>query len=287
MSIDSPIIIKYTYDCPIEKVWEAISSEKELKTWYFPVENYQLIVGNEFTFYESCDSKEYLHRCKITRIIPQQLLEYTWEHPTHSKGSSILTWELTALGDKTILTLTHSGVESFNDAGASFAKANFEMGWNAIVGNQLRNYLYGIQKLKFEITIQAKAPIVWKIMWEKMTYTLWTKPFTDGCYYIGELKQGNRVHLLSPSGEGMYSDIVFYKENELIIFKHIGIMKDKKELPLDDNTKKWTGCFETYRLKENQGETTVYVEVDTINEYVEYMNRSFPLALEELKNLIS
>ncbi len=280
-----PIIVSQTLDAPLEKVWNALCKEAELKKWYFPVENYIFEIGKEFTFYESADSKDYLHRCKFLNIIPNQLIEHTWEHPSHSKGSSVVKWELASIGDKTKVTLTHTGVENFADAGPAFSKANFEQGWNAIVKTMLRNYLYGIEKLVFETEINAPASKVWQKLWDKNDYTVWTSPFCEGSYYEGDIKQGSRIHFLSPSGEGMYSDVAYMKENETVVIQHIGIVKDKKELPIDAETEKWTGCFEIYNLKENNGKTTVKAEVDSVEKHSDYMKKVFPAALAKLKEI--
>lgn len=280
-----PIIISQLFDSSIAEVWNALSNKDALKTWYFPVQNYRFEVGKTFSFYESDHSQNYLHQCEFMRIEPQKIIEHTWTYPDHSKGKSVLKWELFPEDTKTKVLITHSGVENFADAGPEFSRSNFEMGWNAILKTKLRNYLYGIKKLVFKIDIKASKEKVWKTLWGKESYTLWTKAFTEGTYYEGDLTQGNRVHLLTPSGEGMYSDIEIRKENELLIFKHIGIMKDRKELPLDAETERWTGCFESYRLKETDGTTQLIVEVDSIENYVDWMNKSFPLALQELKTI--
>lgn len=280
-----PIIVNFTFDTPLDKVWDALSKEDELKKWYFQVENYVFEVGKEFTFYESADSKSYLHRCRFLSIVPNKLIEYTWEHPSHSKGISVVKWELAAEGEKTKLTLTHTGIENFADAGPDFSKANFEMGWNAIVTNMLRNYLYGIEKLEFTVEINAAPEKVWQKLWDRESYKAWTNVFCEGSYYDGELKQGNRVHFLTPSGEGMFTDIAFLKENELMVLKHIGVVKDFKEQPMAEETKQWSGCFETYRLSQANGKTIVKAEVDCMAKYVAYMNTTFVLALEELKKL--
>jgi uncharacterized protein YndB with AHSA1/START domain len=280
-----PIIIHYTFDAPLEKVWNALSDEAALKKWYFQVENYKFEVGNEFTFYESPDTRQYLHRARFLNIIPNKLIEYTWEHPSHSKGSSVVKWEIAADGDKTNLTLTHTGTETFADAGKDFTRANYEMGWNSIVGNTLRNYLYNIAKLEFTLEINATPEKVWQQLWGKESYKKWTNPFCEGSYYEGEIKQGNRIHFLTPSGEGMYANVYFLKENKFCVLRHIGMLHDFKELPVDAETEKWTGCFETYKLAANNGKTILTAEVDSLEQYADHMNTKFPLALQELKRI--
>lgn len=281
----SVIIVNQLVDVPVEKVWDALSKKEELKKWYFPVEGYVFEEGKEFTFFESEDSHMFLHKCQFLAIVPQEKIEYTWEHPTHSHGISRVRWKLEKLDNKTLITLTHYGVENFADTGVNFARENFERGWNAIVKTNLRNYLYGIERLIFEIEIDTSPELLWEKLWHKGNYTLWTEPFCAGTYISGDIKAGGRVHFLAPSGEGMYSEVTFFKENELIVFSHIGMIKDKQELPVDHETERWTGCFETYKLKQKGNVTCLKVEVDAIENYADYLKTTFPLALKRLKEI--
>lgn len=283
--MQTPIQLTKTFDTPLLTVWDALTKQEALKKWYFDVQDYRFEEGATFTFYETGDTKQYFHRCTFLKIIPQQLIEYTWTHPSHSTGTSTLRWELQPDGTKTRVTLTHTGVENFVDGGVAFARANFEMGWKSILNILLRNYLYGIEKLVFNIEVNTTPEKLWQKLWDKKSYSEWTEPFCPGTYFDGELKQGNRIHFLSPSGEGMYSDVAYLQENTFMLFSHIGVMQDKKELPVDAETEKWTGCFESYKLIPSGDKTLLKVEVDTIDKYVDYMKSTFPKALEKLKSL--
>ena len=87
---------------------------------------------------------KYHHLCKITEVIPQKKLAYTWRYKGH-EGNSLVTFELFADGDKTRLTLTHEGSDTFPKT-AAFARKNFEAGWTAIIGSELKQFLEGKQK---------------------------------------------------------------------------------------------------------------------------------------------
>jgi uncharacterized protein YndB with AHSA1/START domain len=280
-----PIIVTQLFNVPIAEVWNALTVEANLKKWYFPVKNFELEVGKTFTFYESDTGSRFFHACTFLTIIPEKILEHTWTHPNDSKGTSVLKWELESEENGTIVTLTHNGAENFADAGADFSVANFDMGWNAFLKTMLRNFLYGIERVTFELEIKASPQTVWSKLWDKDNYTLWTDPFCEGSYFTGELIQGSRVHFLSPTGEGMYSDVAFLIENKLMMFKHIGVVKDLKELPLDEETETWTGSYENYRLSEIPTGTKLIVEVDTIADYKAYMEEKFPLALQRLREV--
>lgn len=278
------IKVEAVFDATKSKVWEALTNSEIMKIWYFDIANFNLNIGNKFSFYEG-EKKEYLHEGEILQVEENKLLQHTWTHPEQSSGTSVLTWNIDEIDGKTKVTLTHEGVESFADAGPNFAPANYEMGWNALVKTNLRNYLYGIKKIVFTQEINASAETVWNKMWDKKSYTEWTTPFCAGTYFTGEIELGSRIHFIAPSFEGMYSDVFYLIPNKLIIFKHIGNLKDLKELPIDAEAEKWTGSFETYKLNEENGITTVTAEIDCVPEYIDYMNEKFPLALQELKKI--
>jgi len=279
------IKVEAVFNATQSQVWEALTKPEIMKVWYFTIPNFELTEGKEFQFYEN-EGTNFLHVCKILKIEKQQLFQHTWTHPAQSKGSSVVTWEINEIEEgKVKVTLTHEGVESFADGGADFAPANYEMGWNALVKTSLRNYLYNIQKIVFSVEIKASAESIWEKMWDKETYTKWVTPFCEGTYFTGEIALGNRIHFIAPSFDGMYSDVFYLVPNKLIIFKHIGNLKDLKEKPVDAEAEKWTGSFELYRLNEVDGITTVTAEIDCLSEYLEYMNSKFPLALQELKNI--
>lgn len=277
--------VEAVFDATKSQVWEALTNTEIIKVWYFDISNFKLAVGSEFSFYEG-DKKEYLHEGEILKVEQNVVLQHTWKHPQQSKGSSIVTWEIEETdNNKVKVTLSHEGLENFADAGPNFAPANYEMGWNAIVKTNLRNYLYGIKKIVFEQEIKASAETVWNKMWDKKTYSEWTTPFCAGTYFTGEIELGSRIHFIAPSFDGMYSDVFYLIPNKLIIFKHIGNLKDLKELPIDAEAERWTGSFETYKLNEVDGVTTVTAEIDCVPEYINYMEEKFPLALQELKKI--
>ena len=280
-----PITLTQEFKAPIEQVWAAITQPQIMQEWYFNVRDLSLEEGNVFTFYGDDKKETYLHRCEILKVEPLALLEHTWTHPEQSKGSSVLRWELSKMDEAhTRLTLIHSGLESFADAGPEFSPENYEFGWKGIVGISLRNYLHDIGKQFFEITINAPRDKVWDIMWSKAGYTSWTSEFTEGSYYEGVLKAGETVHLLAPGGSGLYSDVLFVQEQKMIVFSHIGMVVEGEEQEPDAATAFWSGILERYQLKVNDdGSTQLSVELDNLKSEFDKMSESFPRALDKLK----
>ncbi len=138
--------------------------------------------------------------------------------------------------------------------------------------------------LSYQIQIKATPQELWKYLWEPKHYTQWTSAFSPGCYYqTDHFAKGSKIHLLTPSGDGMYSILDELEENKVLVFKHLGEIKDFEELPIDQNT--WTDAYERYTLHPDENGVTLMVEVDTAKEYIDAMNKLFPKALQELKKI--
>lgn len=143
-----------------------------------------------------------------------------------------------------------------------------------------------MQKLLFKITLKASPEKVWNSLWEIENYKKWTGIFCQGSYYVTEsFTQGNKIHLLAPNGGGMYSILDQVIENKLLVFRHIGELKDFKEQPIDTQTQIWTNALESYQLTPFENSTELQITVDTIEDYVDLMNNTFPKALEVLKTI--
>lgn len=134
-----PVIVERTFNAPIKKVWEALTDNAKMKQWYFDLEEFKPEVGFEFRFYGGTEENKYLHICKIIEINPLKKLTHSWRYDGYS-GDSFVTYELFPEGDKTKLRLTHTGLETFPSL-PDFARTNFEMGWNHIIGKSLPEYL--------------------------------------------------------------------------------------------------------------------------------------------------
>lgn len=266
------------------KVWQALTVKSQMKEWYFDIPDFELRVGATLNFYEPGDAREFHHRCTIREIIPEKKFSHTWTHPSHSKGESVVTWLLEEENGATHVTLQHEGIENFADGGAAFAPENYQMGWEGFMAI-LKNYVYGIRKHTYQVEINASAKKVWEVLFNDDTYRQWTNVFSAGSYYTGELKQGGRVHFLTPEGSGMYADVIVFTPYTNLMFQHIGEVAGFVEKPMDEATEKWTGAIENYILKEKGLVTTLLVEIDIAPESVEYFNDTFPRGLEKVRDL--
>ncbi len=142
-----------------------------------------------------------------------------------------------------------------------------------------------MQKLDFKINIQASAAKVWQVLWTDALYRKWTTVFHEGSHAVSDWQQGSKILFLGPDGSGMYSEITVCKPKEEMSFTHLGVVKEFKELPNDEETKKWSGSMERYFLTEENGSTLLQVSLDAVEQFEDYFNSTFPKALQTIKEL--
>lgn len=137
-----PLVKEVVINAPVEKVWKAITDHNEMKNWYFDIPDFKPEVGFKFHFYGEDQGVKFLHLCEVKEVIPNKKLSYSWTYEVYP-GESLVTFELQPDGIKTKLTLTHEGLETFPADNKSFARTSFELGWNEIIGKNLKNYVEG------------------------------------------------------------------------------------------------------------------------------------------------
>jgi uncharacterized protein YndB with AHSA1/START domain len=139
-----PIIVERTFDAPVGRVWTALTDVNEMRQWYFDLKEFKPQVGFEFEFIVDHEGNSYHHLCRVTEVVPQKKIAYSWRYKGEP-GDSLVSIELSPEGEKTRLKLTHSGVETFPRTSA-YARKNFEAGWTAIVGTELKQFVEQKQK---------------------------------------------------------------------------------------------------------------------------------------------
>jgi uncharacterized protein YndB with AHSA1/START domain len=133
------VVIERTFNAPVARVWKALTDVEEMRRWYFELKEFKPEVGFEFEFIVEHEGMKYHHLCKITEVIPQRKLAYTWRYKGH-EGNSLVTFELFADGNKTQLKLSPEGLETFPKT-PSFARKNFMEGWTRIIGSSLKEFV--------------------------------------------------------------------------------------------------------------------------------------------------
>lgn len=158
-----------------------------------------------------------------------------------------------------------------------------------------------MKKTKYIVSIHAPANKVYDIMLgisNKSTYEQWTALFNPTSTYEGSWNKGSKMLFVGTdeNGEkgGMVSEIADNIPNQFVSIRHYGIVKGTKEIFEGPDVEKWANGFENYTFEENnarpddpvgRGTTTVTVDLDTVADFLDYMNDTYPKALEKLKEI--
>lgn len=149
-----------------------------------------------------------------------------------------------------------------------------------------------MKKLQFTVNIHAPVTRIYDFMLglsSKSTYEQWTMVFNPTSTYEGSWDKGNKMLFIGvdEKGEkgGMVSRIAENIPNRFVSIQHYGLLQADKEMTEGPEVEKWANGFENYTFEENNGTTTVTVDLDTTEEFLDYMNQTYPKALDTLKEL--
>jgi hypothetical protein len=146
-----------------------------------------------------------------------------------------------------------------------------------------------MEKLNFNIIINAPKEKVWNTMLEDKTYREWTEAFSPGSHYVGSWEKGSKILFLGPNENGimggMVSRIKENRKHEYLSIEHLGIVQDGKEDTTSDEVKQWAGSLENYTFKDQNGKTEVLVDMDINDDYKEMFEGMWPNALQKLKEI--
>lgn len=149
-----------------------------------------------------------------------------------------------------------------------------------------------MKKLQFKVSINAPVTKVYNFMLgtdNKSTYEQWTSLFNPTSTYEGSWEKGNKIHFIGEdeNGEkgGMVSKIAENIPNQFVSIQHYGLLKADKEITEGSEVEKRANGFENYTFEEHKETTTVTVDLDTTEDFVDYMKQTYPKALDKLKEL--
>jgi hypothetical protein len=149
-----------------------------------------------------------------------------------------------------------------------------------------------MKKLQYDIKINAPVSKVYDVMLgisNKVTYEQWTASFNPTSTYEGSWNKGDKIHFIGvdENGEkgGMVSEIAENITNRFVSIRHYGLLKDDVEITEGSEVEKWACGFENYSFEEINGGSALNVELDTPDDFEDFMNQTYPLALARLKEI--
>lgn len=149
-----------------------------------------------------------------------------------------------------------------------------------------------MKKIKFSVNINASSKKVYDIMLgisNKSTYEQWTALFNPTSTYEGSWNKGSKMLFVGTDDKGekggMVSEIFDNIPNQFISIRHYGLIKGDEEITEGPEVEKWSNGFENYTFTESNGITSVNVDIDTTEDFMEYMKEVYPKALDKLKEI--
>ena len=138
---EPPIVVEQTLDRSIETVWKAITNVTEMRQWFFEnIPDFEAKLGFKTVFEVSTGERTFTHLWEIVEVIPQKKIVYNWKYAEYP-GDSLVTFELSPLNDKTVLTLSTKVKEDFPDTIPEFKWESCQGGWNYFIKDALNAYL--------------------------------------------------------------------------------------------------------------------------------------------------
>lgn len=144
-------------------------------------------------------------------------------------------------------------------------------------------------KHHYSITINAPVSKVRDTMLGDTGYRKWTSAFNPaGSRYEGDRSEWSKIRFLGPDPEhpervgGMYSEIAANRAHEYISIRHLGEVGPDGSIK--ENAER-ADAYENYSFSKKDGSTTVTVDIDMTEDFIDYMNEARPKALQTLKDL--
>ena len=149
-----------------------------------------------------------------------------------------------------------------------------------------------MKKLQFRKDINASAEKVYNTMLgidNIETYNQWTSEFNPTSTYEGSWEKGAKIYFIGTDENGkrggMVSEIADNIPFRFVSIRHLGILDGENEITEGAEVEKWAGMLENYSFDENKGVTTVTAEIDITEDFLDYFNTTWPMALNKLKDL--
>ncbi|WP_353131041.1 SRPBCC family protein [Parapedobacter pyrenivorans] len=150
-----------------------------------------------------------------------------------------------------------------------------------------------MERMQFTTSIDAPVATVYDTMIGKETFKQWTSVFNPSSDYEGgdmegSWKKGSKVLFVGTDKQGKREGMVGYirenTPNQFVSIEYAGILDGEREITEGPMAEDWQG-FENYTFKEQNGSTTVTVDIDVNDQMVEYFRNTYPKALEKLREI--
>ena len=139
-----PIEKKLTVNAPVNRVWEALTDPNELQKWMMMSTNFEPETGKDFTFQaDASEEWDGVFKCNVKEVVENKKLSYSWD-TAFINAETLVEIELTKNGDKTELSLVHSGWDKMA-ANQEETRNSHSEGWDLRFGQKLKEVVESLK----------------------------------------------------------------------------------------------------------------------------------------------
>jgi len=142
-----------------------------------------------------------------------------------------------------------------------------------------------VKRLQWTADIAASPESVYMHLTGSDSYNVWAKAFAEGSHFQGTWEEGKPMRFLSPSGDGMISEIATNRPNEFVSIRHLGFIMNGVEDTTSESIRAWAPAYENYTIARSAQGTKLTIDQDVAAEWESYMADAWPKALALLKAL--
>lgn len=281
------ITVEAIINAPVEKVWDFWTDPKHIvkwnaasDDWHTPFAENDLRVGGKFLSRMAAKdgSREFDFIGQYSKLEALKNIEYSIED-----------------GRKVAISFISNGnetrvIEKF-EAESTFPVEMQKEGWQSILNN-FKRYVESrgkMEKLHFNISINAPVETVYRKMLGENSYKEWTSEFNPTSHYKGSWEKGAKILFIGTDKDGnmggMISKIRENIPNEYVSVEHLGLLQGDKEIMSGADVEGWVGAMENYSFKRENDKTNLLVDVDMNEEFKSYFQETWPKALNKLKSI--
>ncbi len=281
------ITVETSIEAPVEKVWNSWTNPNHIIHWNFASDDWHcpkaendVRDGGKFNWrMEAKDgSVGFDFSGEYTHVQPNKFIEETIDDGRKVK----ITFE-TAGNQTRVTEIFEAEMQNPVDLQKN--------GWQAILNNFKKHVeaLDNFETLHFEILIEASPEKVYSIMLDKKFYSDWTSVFSPTSGFQGSWEKGKEIRFIGIDADGktmgMISTVEENKPNQFVSLLHKGIIRAGEEIKDGPEKNEWAGAHENYIFEQQDGNTLLTIEVDSNSKFKQYLNETFPKALNRLKTI--
>lgn len=139
-----------------------------------------------------------------------------------------------------------------------------------------------IQKTK---EINAPKEKVWNVLLEDEYNRIWMAEFMEGSHAKTDWIVGHKVRFLDNDNNGLVGRIITKQPYDVIEMEYDGEVKNGEDDFDSEMAQQMKGSRENYYLSESNGVTTLKIEVDMGDDWIDMMSAAWDKALDKIEEL--